>query len=214
MSAADLDSDEDTERAENIGAIKKRLYRKEAELNGASTKLVHEATQHVAALLKLTTEPAKLYIERLEKQSTRDAARIAELEAKRDELAAVREELLSQAHERALISQQYASEQGRKDAIVQLAQDRLPKLLDMWIGLPKSLGTGSAENFCDVVDPKLSDLSDAELALALLRSIDREMLLGLQGADGVLPPLARQLLGEYLDRQKQQSNGHAASAHA
>jgi len=130
-----------TEAAEVLDVLKAPIETT-AEAQEAMTEQTKVVTDAGADFLKLAHthlektwgsvhEPARLILEMYKAECARLQLRVTELEAKRDELAAARETLLSEVHVREMAMLQEARAQDRKDKATQVFLDKGPQLLDM-----------------------------------------------------------------------------------
>lgn len=155
------------------------------EFKGA-TDLVRQVHKHHETMIPLLVDAWKGVVEAGRLQNERDAKRIAELEAARDQGIKAREDSLSQATERAIAQEAFKAAEARKTrAFNSLVENAGPAIM-------KKLGLES--------DPAMGT------ALALLKTFKRDQLLMLTQLDGFISEeqktLLQKLIGQMTPEEK------------
>jgi len=99
----------------------------------SGTELVKQAHKHAEEMFRLYSSPIHQLLEMYRDENKRQKERIIELESKRDELAEKREELISEAHMREVLTAKVLKADERKDQAFRLVADRLPGVWDKFV---------------------------------------------------------------------------------
>lgn len=124
----------------------------------SGTELVKQSHKHSAEMFALYKDPIHQLLEMYQTENEKLRGRVEKLEAVRDEMAAKREELISEQHIRDVLTAKLGKAEDRKDRAFGLFIDRVPGLL------------GKLE------ESALGSSKEVKATIELLKGFDRESL--------------------------------------
>lgn len=135
----------------------------------SGTELVKQSHKHSEEMFRLYANPIQQLLEMYREENKRKDDRIKELEAKRDELAQQREDLISEQHMRDVLTNKVLKADARKDKAFGMVFDKLPGVWDKF------------------VESKLGQSREVKATIELLKGFSRDDLKMLLETDILSP---------------------------